>query len=90
MPVELVIHYIVKDYQRMFLDRDNLLKEIERLRAALVKKQDELVKMKWAMARLSNPKIEKVAYKKHLRALEARNRALKNENDNLHNIINRE
>lgn len=42
IPEELMTHYIVKDYQRMFLNHDALLEKIEELRRQLILKQREI------------------------------------------------
>ena len=46
VPVHLIIHYIVKDYQRMFKKHDSLVEEVAKLKERLAKREREIEDLK--------------------------------------------
>ena len=92
IPEELITHYIVKDYQRMFLNHDTLLEKIEELRGRLLKKQHELEQKNSEISKLNQKlnntkELKREAYLELIKALENKNKELKRKNNALHLVI---
>ena len=54
VPVEQTIHYIVKDYRRMFHEHDKLVETIAALREKLLKSENEALHREKRIAKLEN------------------------------------
>ena len=46
IPVEVIVHWVVKDYQRMYNEIDGLGKKIEKLESKLIKREHEIEMLK--------------------------------------------
>ena len=75
LPTELAIHYIVKDYQRMFNERESYLERIQYAQKELVKQEDKTYKARRELETLKSTYKDKL--QKAQKEVEEKDEALK-------------